>query len=266
MTRRKPTKSRLQNPPLQNPVQSPLESRVEPINDKLLQYIWYPVIALCWALYEWCRFLFDFGPQYVAATLVAAVILVTSIPLINRIRKSPHAASPGITGGKSVGQFLEQFRAHGYQIFHNVPGDPAKSEYFNIDHVLIGPGGVFTIQTKDERIPASGHRVIKSDRQNVLVNGIQPQSDPIKLALAQRCYLRNLLIESTGQALPVFPIVVYPGWYVQNKAPGSTVQVLNEKMMSHVLNASVAVLAEDQVHMAAYHISRHILSVTSQAA
>jgi hypothetical protein len=49
----------------------------------------------------------------------------------------------GIEGEKAVGQFLERLREQRYQVFHDLVGDG-----FNVDHVLIGPAGVFTIETK----------------------------------------------------------------------------------------------------------------------
>jgi len=42
-----------------------------------------------------------------------------------------------------MARMLEQMRELGYTAFHDIPGDG-----FNVDHALIGPGGVFAIETK----------------------------------------------------------------------------------------------------------------------
>ena len=39
----------------------------------------------------------------------------------------------------------------GFAVFHDVPGDKA----FNVDHVVIGPQGVFAVETKGRGKPAS---------------------------------------------------------------------------------------------------------------
>ena len=252
--------------PLRIPVQSLIEFKEQLVNDQLLDYVLFPLIALLWALHEWLRHWFGFAPQHIAASILTVIASVISVIGIIKYRKQLMRVNCRIQGENSVGQYLEQFRAYGYQVFHDVPGVRIKGKILNIDHVLIGPGGVFAIETKYQKKPTSGHCIVESDGSSVLINGVLPKPDPIKQALAQRNCLRSLLVKSTGQAFPVQPVVVYPGWLVQNKSPISTVQVLNEKMIQRLLNTSTIVLQEDQIHMAAYHLSRHIISTSKRAA
>jgi hypothetical protein len=42
-----------------------------------------------------------------------------------------------------VGQYLETLRARGYRVLHDLIGDG-----FNVDHALIGPDSIFTVETK----------------------------------------------------------------------------------------------------------------------
>ena len=46
-------------------------------------------------------------------------------------------------GKRLVGKILNRLQQRGYWVFHDAAGTPA-----NIDHVVIGPGGVFTVCTK----------------------------------------------------------------------------------------------------------------------
>ena len=49
----------------------------------------------------------------------------------------------GFSGERAVGHHLNQLAANGYRIYHDLQfGD------FNIDHVLIGPSGVYSVETK----------------------------------------------------------------------------------------------------------------------
>lgn len=51
----------------------------------------------------------------------------------------------GADGEETVGGRLEKLRADGWQLLHSVPVGTRGSD---IDHVLVGPGGVYTINTK----------------------------------------------------------------------------------------------------------------------
>jgi hypothetical protein len=49
-----------------------------------------------------------------------------------------------LTGERAVGQFLEEkLRPLGYHILNDLPGDG-----FNLDHVIIGPTGIYCVETK----------------------------------------------------------------------------------------------------------------------
>src|SRR5690606_17037137 len=50
----------------------------------------------------------------------------------------------GLLGEQSVAEQLQSLWTDGYRIFHDVPGDGE----WNVDHVVVGPAGVFAIETK----------------------------------------------------------------------------------------------------------------------
>ncbi|PTN31763.1 nuclease-related domain-containing protein [Desulfonatronum sp. SC1] len=57
----------------------------------------------------------------------------------------------GFEGEMAVGQELNQLLANGYNVFHDYPAGK-----FNIDHVLVGPAGVFAVETKARSKPTTG--------------------------------------------------------------------------------------------------------------
>jgi hypothetical protein len=69
----------------------------------------------------------------------------------------------GADGEEGVGARLEKLRRHGWHVLHAVPVGERGSD---IDHVLVGPGGVYTINTKNH----PGGRVWVG-RNSVRVNG-----------------------------------------------------------------------------------------------
>ena len=59
----------------------------------------------------------------------------------------------GYMGERAVGEELNQLLTAGFRVFHDIPFDR-----FNINHVLVGPQGVFAVETKArrKRVPEAG--------------------------------------------------------------------------------------------------------------
>ncbi|MBE0548059.1 MAG: NERD domain-containing protein [Rubrivivax sp.] len=116
------------------------------------------------------------------------------------------ALRQGAEGERAVGQFLDRLRGDGYQVFHDVLG-----EGFNVDHVVIGSAGVFTVETKTWSKPVRGDARISYDGERLIAGSREPDRDPLLQAKAQARWLAALLAESTGRRLTVQPVVVFPG-------------------------------------------------------
>jgi Nuclease-related domain len=124
-----------------------------------------------------------------------------------------HALKLGRDGEKAVGQFLETLRERRYRVFHDIVGGN-----FNLDHVLIGPAGVFTVETKTHRKPSGDARVTFGG-ETIRIDGFEPDRDPIIQAKAQASWLCELLSESTGRNFAVRSAIVFPGWFVDYTGP-----------------------------------------------
>ena len=60
-----------------------------------------------------------------------------------------------------------------------------------------------------------------------MVRAVKPDRDPIVQAQAQAGWLKQLMRESTGREFPVAPVILFPGWYVeQSDASLRKVQLL----------------------------------------
>lgn len=162
----------------------------------------------------------------------------------------------GRDGERVVGQYLEQLRNKGYQVLHDVMG-----EGFNIDHVVIGPAGVFTVETKTYSKPARGDARIEFNGDTLRVGAFEPDRNPIIQAKAQASWLRALLLESSGRNFAVRPVILFPGWYVeQGKGSTRDIWVLNEKALPKFLEHEERVLEDDDVNLANFHLSRFVRS------
>ncbi|MDE3041335.1 MAG: NERD domain-containing protein [Nitrospirota bacterium] len=90
----------------------------------------------------------------------------------------------GREGERVVGQMLEPLREKGYQVFHDIPGDG-----FNIGHAIVGPAGIFTVETKTRTKPMSGSSKIVYDGHAIRIEDGPSFQKPLKQARAQAQWL-----------------------------------------------------------------------------
>ncbi|MDO9166782.1 MAG: nuclease-related domain-containing protein, partial [Rhodoferax sp.] len=138
-------------------------------------------------------------------------------------------------------------------VFHDVPSGDA-----NVDHVLIGPQGVFTIETKTHSKPLRGECKVSVVDGVVRANGHVLDRNPIVQAKAQAGWLRNFLAESQFN-VRVWPVVVFPGWFVEPfdaKATGAW--VLELKALSKFIENEPERHSREQVKAMASALSSYI--------
>jgi len=247
-------RSPLKDKPLRNPGQSMDDQLKDLLYDTLLTPFLVAVVACVLAGLEWWRFVHPMPPAPKTYTVMAVIVVVYSVLRIWRIWPQIRQLKLGRDGERVVGQYLERLREQSYQVFHDVIGRD-----FNLDHVVIGPAGIFTIETKTRTKPARGNSKVMFDGAKILVNGFEPDRDPVIQAKAQASWLRALLNESTGRTLEVRPVIVFPGWFVEQR-PGSKreVWVLEPKALPSFLANEPDVLSAEDVKLVSFHLSRFV--------
>jgi hypothetical protein len=249
-------KSPLKGRPLRNPGQGLDEELQRLRDDQAAPYFWFAAVFVLLAGMEWLAYLRDAPRQPVTFTVVAVAISTYSGLRLWQLRRQSRRLKLGRDGERAVGQFLEGLRVHGARIFHDVP-----AEGFNLDHVVIAQQGVFVIETKtwskrhpDARITFDGSKVLK--------DGHAPDRDPVAQVRGEVSWLKRTLEESTGKALPIRGVVVFPGWFVEPMTAEAKreVWVLEPKALPAFIEQEDAVIAESDVALAAYHLSRYVRS------
>jgi hypothetical protein len=129
---------------------------------------------------------------------------------------------------------------------------------FNVDHVLIGPAGIFTVETKTYSKPRNDARIL-FDGEIIRIDGVKPDKDLTIQVKAQASWLRQTLTESTGRQFAVKSAIVFPGWYVKYTGPkNKTLWVLEPKMLPTFLDQERVVLSTEDIHLASFHLSRFV--------
>jgi hypothetical protein len=156
----------------------------------------------------------------------------------------------GYLGERYVGECLEPLKEHGWHVFHDVPCE-ADRKKFNIDHVVVGPGGVWAIETKTRRKGRARrgfepHKVVFDGKQLIWPWGEDPYGPD--QAIDNADWLQQWLSKKTGMKTKVWPVLTFPGWYVVDKA-GAAVRVVRPEWLSEDLPKVVTLLTNDQIDL-----------------
>ena len=132
----------------------------------------------------------------------------------------------GYRGEVFVSQLLQPLTLMGFRIFHDL-----EIESLKIDHVLINDSGVFCLDTET---PVKPKAFLRRKQSEVTYNGQELQfpwgSDASSVRSVQRnaSTLAKLLRDRTGESIPVYPVLILPGWKI-NRTQKGPVNVVNPR-------------------------------------
>jgi hypothetical protein len=254
-----PGTSPLKAKPLRLPGQSIQDELDELAWDTVAGYLLVAAMASFLAFMEWMAVLNNWPRQPWVFTGLAAVAISVAVPRIFiAVRRAQHLKL-GRDGERVVGQFLDELRAKGAQVFHDVPADG-----FNLDHVIISARGIFAVETKTFSKPRVGKPTISFDEAGgIRVAGRTPDRDAIAQAQSAASWLRMLLRESTGKEFSVRSVVLFPGWFVEPmsrdwKRDQNKPWVLEPKGLPAFIEHEPGTIGPSDVTLAAYHLSRYV--------
>lgn len=160
----------------------------------------------------------------------------------------------------AVGQELTQLASLGYRVFHDFPADN-----FNIDHIAVGPQGVFAIDTKGRaknRKQENDNWKLKFDGQKLMFPGWS-EDEPVKQAQRQSSWLANWLEKSTGEKYKTTPVLAIPGWQIERLASSDT-RIFNGKNPTFLTQGPV-VLNDKQINSISFQIDKQCRAVATKA-
>lgn len=112
----------------------------------------------------------------------------------------------------------------GYNVFNDITFDG-----FNIDHVVVGPGGIFLVETKSH----SG--TVDATGDTLLLNGTQPPKNFLNQTWSQTYQLRDFLKKKTSKEWNVKPILCFTRAFVTVRQPVKGIAVVNKGYLTTYL-------------------------------
>ena len=196
---------------------------------------------------------FDERPGIYVWAMVGATSIIILSYMVNRVYRlfrRIQSQRLGLDGEMATGEELNQLMRRGYHVFHDIPGT-----HYNIDHAVVGPNGVFAVETKTHAKPANGHQA-SFDGQ---VISYPDRKDFTAVEQAQRNArsLGEYLSKAAGRPIQVQPIVVLPGWCVNLTGPSNRCNVLaSGQVQSWLPRITSAKLTLEEVTAIAFQLER----------
>ena len=158
------------------------------------------------------------GKAVVAIFLVGGVgIILYLLQKIYKQLKLRNVLRLGNECEQAVGQDLKELLSYGFKVYHDFPAAD-----FNIDHIAIGPTGVFAIETKGRSKQLKGEKAnwkVSFDWETLHFPSWSEREPITQAARRQAKWLSKWLESATGNPQQVFPVLAIPGWYITRTKP-----------------------------------------------
>ncbi len=164
----------------------------------------------------------------------------------------------GLDGELATAEELNQLMHYDYYVFHDFPGD-----HFNIDHVVIGPAGVFAVETKTRSKAVGkgkqGAKVIFGESKLTFPNFQESKS--IQQAKDQSKWLSDFIRKSVGKPVTVKPVLALPGWMVERRTKDASIMVINPKEAVQYITSNSKVLDEQTIQQIKYQVEQRCRTI-----
>ena len=109
----------------------------------------------------------------------------------------------------------------GFDVFDDYPIDP-NGKSGNIDHIVVGPNGVFAIETKAVRKPTDDsiakNYEVSFNGKSLKYPHFSTKRGGMTQAIHNAQFLSKELSASLDEPIQVHPILTLPGWFVDSSS------------------------------------------------
>jgi hypothetical protein len=174
-----------------------------------------PILLITFAFWmvcgvEWIQRLAGQTPDPRFWTFLSLLVTLYSGFQVFRLRSKLPRSVRANSGGREVAGILQSIRSKGFVAFHDLPGADRK-----IDHVVVGPSGIYAIETKARS--GSGLIDYRSDDELVFAGRIR-DGGPLRHARGSATSVQSRLnAQSSPDCYTVKPLLVFLGnWEIQD--------------------------------------------------
>ncbi len=170
---------------------------------------------------------------------------------LEKLRAQTKRVIRGVRGEKIVGAVLDELQNEEYQAVHAIRGNG-----YDIDHVLVGPGGVFVIETKHPR--GSGRITFRNGHGLFVGKRRRWRWDKaITQAKSGAGEVARVIERCSECSLWVRPFVVFAGdWMVDDRWKSTDVRVFTPDSLKSYIRDQQPIVKRDEIESIASHLER----------
>ena len=125
----------------------------------------------------------------------------------------------------------------------------------NIDHVVVGPGGIYAAETKTYSLFGNGSVAITAEGL-LQLGGKLAFNDPLKQARSSAALVSAELRRWIQRDIWVNPVLVLPGWRIDPPKVQTKVVILNEETIAEFFRTRPRTLTHAQIREICSHLDR----------
>lgn len=247
--KRKPRPA-VQHPLRRLPGQSIRDTRERLFDDKALGYLLTFALAWVFALWQWIYRWTGAKPQPESVTLLAILVSLYCVYRLYRLRAEFKNLNLGERGERHVSDVLRRLRPRDYITF-----DDLLFRDVNVDHVVVGPSGVFAIETKAYSVFGNGSAGIDANGA-LRLSGKTVLKNPLKQARASAAQVSLELGRYLRRKIWVEPVVILPGWKIDPPDLETDVVVLSDETISEFFASRPQKLSNAEIREISSHLDR----------
>ncbi|MDP2784805.1 MAG: nuclease-related domain-containing protein [Sulfurimicrobium sp.] len=213
-------KQRGRSPLTKKLLRSPGESirnKLESIHDDLIMTV-SMITIIPISMYS----IWAFNQTKQSAFIAISIGLISIIYLTKSLLKKKNEQqrlTVGLEAEMATGQELNQLMMDGYHVFHDLQ---LQDNSFNIDHVIVGPGGVYAVETKGRSKPINAKGKAEWEiecKGDTLIFPGWEETKPIEQARFQARELQKWICAAIAEPIVVQPALRIHGWNVKGRFP-----------------------------------------------
>ena len=220
-----------------------------------------PFIA--YAVSDWMNQRFEI---WIYVVILPFVVIYASIKATRTIRQRTNIRL-GLEAEWFIANQLNELTDSGYRSFHDIQADK-----FNIDHLVVGPNGVFAVETKGRRKPGSAAKAdpLKDNSHHLSLDGEQvifpvgTDTQMVPQAIRQAKWCSQWLTQACGFPIAVTPVLALPGWFINRKKRHAIAVLSGKEIPKSFLTLKGQPLTPEQRHQVIWQIKQRIQRESDQ--
>jgi hypothetical protein len=255
-----PQKRKKHRPPVSGPLRRLPGESVRKELDRILEdevggYVFFAVVTWLLVFWEFVRKWLAAGLHLAVLIFFASCISAYCIFRVWRLRRDVRNLKQAEKAERQVSDLLRRLRRHDYIAFDDLLDETAGWKS-NVDHVVVGPGGIFALESKAYSVFGNGRAEIGADGL-LRLSKRAALGNPLDAVRSASRKVARRIHSDLRQEFTVEAVLVLPGWDIAMPKSESGVIVVNDGTIEEFFTSRPRILSNEQICDICSHLDRN---------